>query len=134
MGPVGELAEGIVDLINVQVRWSAPIPFSGADASPLPPRGGVYEVLYEELGGVERLYAGQTDDLRRAFVSHMAGSKGNEELRRTMLQETTFFRYWMCEDPKRRFEVVAALSDLHMYDCGTEDIPDVACIQLVETH
>ena len=123
-----------MDLPSVQMRWSAPIQFNGADASPLPPRGGVYEILYEGSGGVERLYAGQTDDLRRAFVSHMAGSKGNEELRRAMRQEIALFRYWMCEDPKRRFEVMAALADLHSYGCHTGDIPDVACIQLVETH
>ena len=123
-----------MEFATVSVRWSAPIPTEGADASPIPRRGGVYEVLYQDHGGVERLYAGQTEDLRRAFVSHAAGSKGNEDLRRAMLSRVTFFRYWECEVHRRRLEVVAALVDSHLYDCGHDEVEEVACVQLAETH
>jgi hypothetical protein len=47
----------------IQVRWSAPIPIKGADASPIPCRGGVYELMVEDETGVERIYAGETTDL-----------------------------------------------------------------------
>ena len=123
-----------MDFPSVSVRWSSPIPTEGADASPLPLRGGVYEILYQDVGGVERLYAGETEDLRRAFVSHSAGSKGHDELRRAMVNQVTFFRYWECEVQRRRTEVVAALADTHYYECGHDEIEDAACVRLTETY
>ena len=123
-----------MELAAVQVHWCMPIPYSGADASPIPVRGGVYEILYEESEGVERLYVGYTQDLRRAFVSHMGGSKGGPELRKSMTEQVTYFRYWECEDRARCLDVVAALADLHYYDCGYEQVEDSQCVRLIETY
>jgi hypothetical protein len=122
-----------VDLPKVSVRWSAPIPYKGADASPIPSRGGVYELLYEDVGGVERMFVGHTQDLRRAFVSHLAGSKGDEEVRRGMMNHTCYFRYWICDNLSRCLEVVSALADAHYYECGHEEVPPVACVHVFET-
>jgi hypothetical protein len=84
--------------------------------------------------GVERMYTGQCDDLRRAFVSHIAGTKGTEELRQGMRQNEVVFRYWEQDNLGRRLEVIAALIDLHCYEWGHEEVTmDVACINLNET-
>ena len=123
-----------MDFPSVSVRWSSPIPLEGADASPIPGRGGVYEILFQDEGGVERMFAGETEDLRRTFVSHAGGSKGNEELRRAIAKSETFFRYWECEISSRRLEVVCALSDLHMYEYGTDSADGAACIRVTETY
>jgi hypothetical protein len=89
--------------------------------------------MYENDSGVERMYVGQTEDLRRTFVSHIAGSKGNQELRRGMQQHTTFFRYWLCEVERRRLEIVYALADIHFYECGWEQSGNsVDCVRLTE--
>jgi len=118
----------------IHIRWSAPIPMEGADASPIPPRGGVYEIMVEDDTGVERIYAGETGDLRRTFVSHSGGSKGDEELRRAILQNCTFFRYWECEVMSRRLEVVAALLDTHIYEYGTDNCDGAGCVRIQETY
>ena len=123
-----------VDFATVTLRWSTPIPMDGADASPIPSRGGVYEILYQDVGGIERMFVGESEDLRGAFVSHAAGDKGNDDLRRGILSHVTFYRYWECEVRRRRLEVVAALVDGHVYDCGHDEIEDVACIRLVEIY
>lgn len=123
-----------MDLPQINVRWSSAIPMDGADASPLPNRGGVYEILFHDTTGVDRMYVGETEDLRRAFVSHVAGSKGAQQLRRSLASKTTFFRYWLCEIHGRRLEVVAALADLHFYESGHQTLDDgVLCAQLIET-
>lgn len=122
-----------MDFASVNITWSAPIPTAGADASPIPSRGGVYEILYQDTGGVERLFVGHTADLRRTFVSHSGGSKGQALLRRTMMERVTMYRFWECEVDRRRIEVVAALIDTHIYECGHDEIENAACIRLMET-
>ena len=51
-----------------------------------------------------------------------------------MISRVTFFRYRECEVHRRRLEVVAALVDSHLYDCGHDEVEEVACAQLAETH
>ena len=122
-----------MNIPTIQVRWSAPIPMEGADASPIPVRGGVYELLVHDGTGVERLYSGATEDLRRSFISHSAGSKGDQELRRMIQESECCFRYWECEMLQRRVEVLAALMDTHVYEFGGDEIDDAACVRLQET-
>ena len=123
-----------MDYPTVSVRWSAPIPLSGADASPLPGRGGVYEILIADGMGVERSFVGQCDDLRRAYISHIGGSKGSSGLRSSMAKHDTAFRYWEQENRARRWEVLAALIDLHCYDWGHDEPTEaISCINLNET-
>jgi hypothetical protein len=118
---------------TLTVRWSTPIQCRGADASPIPARGGVYEILCEDDGGLERMYVGQCEDLRRAFVSHIAGTKGEEALRRGMREQQALYRYWEQESLARRLEVVAALTDLHYYEWGHDEVSvDVSCVTLNE--
>ncbi len=119
---------------KVHVRWSSPIPCQGADASPIPNRGGVYEMLFEEMEGVDRLFIGYSQDLRRAFISHMGGSKGNAALRKELAENVTFFRYWLCEQPSTCKNVVSALADSHYYECGSDAVDDANCIEVMETH
>ena len=122
-----------MDLPVINVRWSAPVGCQGADASPIPARGGVYELLWQTEDGVERMFVGETEDLRRTFVSHIAGSKGSADLRRTLNANDTSYRYWLCESYSRRQEAVAALADLHFYECGSSGFDDtVSCVRLVE--
>ena len=121
-----------MNLPVVNVRWSTPIPCDGADAAPIPARSGVYEILRRDESGVERMFIAQTADLRRAFVSHIAGTAGDEALRRGMLKEPTAFRYWDCVSESRRREVVAALVDMHCYEWGHEDVGDVGCVNVSE--
>lgn len=122
-----------MDMPTIKVRWSNPICFDDADASAIPDRGGVYEVLSDAGGSVERLWVAQTGDLRRGFVAHMAGSAGDEAVQAAVAQGNTSFRYWLCEDAAKRLEVLQALVDLHCYECGHEPLQDVACVRLVET-
>ena len=123
-----------MDYPTVSVRWSAPIPLGGADASPLPSRGGVYEILVQDEAGVERVFAGETEDLRRTFIAHAGGTKGAEGLRRAMISSTMVFRYWECEVVSRRLEVVAALADEHFYEYGHDDSDSAGMIRLIETY
>lgn len=118
---------------TIQIRWSAAIPCRGADASPIPGRGGVYELLMNDATGSERMYVGETDDLRRAFVAHIAGSKGHEDIRRGMQEQEASFRYWESDSKVQRLEVVSALIDLHCYEYGYEDIEPIGYIELEET-
>lgn len=118
----------------VNIRWSSPIPCDGADASPIPARGGVYEILLSDDAGVERMYVGQCEDLRRAYISHIGGSKGSSELRAGMAKNLTAFRYWEQDNLGRRWEVLSALVDLHFYDWGHDETSEVvACVNLNET-
>jgi hypothetical protein len=123
-----------MDMPTVKLRWSSPISFDGADASAIPNRGGVYEVLEDPGSGVERLWVGQTGDLRRGFVAHMAGSVGDPKVHAAVSGGKASFRYWLCEDTNRRLEVVQALVDLHCYEIGHEPLQDVGCVRLVETY
>ena len=122
-----------MNLQTIQIRWSAPIPMKGADASPIPARGGVYELLFNDGSGVERLYSGESEDLRRTFISHSAGSKGDEELRRILQGNECSIRYRECEAVQRRLEVLAALLDAHVYEFGGDDFDHAACVRLQET-
>ncbi len=79
------------------------------------------------------MFVGETEDLRRTFVSHIAGSKGSAELWRSVNSRNTSYRYWACESYARRLEAVAALADLHYYECGSSGFDDsVSCVKLVE--
>jgi hypothetical protein len=83
---------------------------------------------------VERAFAGETEDLRRTFVSHSGGSKGHEELRRAVISNVTFFRYWECQVLDKRLEVLAALADTHVYEFGCDDADSARCIRVAETY
>ncbi len=61
-----------MSFVRLNIRWSAQIACYGADAPPIPSRGGVYEILFHDDTGVERMYVGQTEDLRRASRSWRA--------------------------------------------------------------
>ncbi len=122
-----------MEMPTIKVRWSSPISFGDADASPIPNRGGVYEVLSGMGAGVERLWVAQTGDLRRGFVAHMAGSAGDAKILEAVAKGDASFRYWLCEDTVKRLEVVQALVDLHCYEVGHEPLQDVSCVRLVET-
>lgn len=116
----------------IQIRWSSAIPCRGADASPIPGRAGVYEILLNDATGTERMYVGETEDLRRAFVAHIAGSMGGEEIRRGMHEHETSFRYWEHDSKVRRMEVVSALVDTHLYEYGHDEIKSVGCVEIQE--
>jgi hypothetical protein len=135
--PIREGGQGgvaAVQLPVVSVRWSTVRPFSGADASGIPTRGGVFEVLRELDEDCERLYLGESPDLRRSFVSLCAGRSGGAGAELAMQEKHLGFRFWECDLASRRLEVMSALFDQHVYECGTGHLPgDVACVRLLES-
>ena len=105
---------------TIAVHWSKPAPYDGADASPIPERPGVYEILVEDDTGIDRVFMGETSDLRRAFIAHLAGRTSSVNLRARMGMGPSYFRYWMSDAPAERAEVAAALDDKYDYECGTD--------------
>ena len=122
-----------MDIPVITVHWSKPSPYGGADASPIPKRGGVYEILVDDSRVLERVFLGETDELRRAFINHIAGRTRSVNLHARMSQGEPYFRYWLCDTPSERCEVAAALADMHLYECGTDiHTGDIACVRVVE--
>jgi hypothetical protein len=122
-----------LELPVVTVRWSTPQTFSGVDASRIPARGGVFEILREDGGEYDRLFVGESLDLRRTYVSLIAGDDEEPGAPEAARDKNACFRFWECELRPRRLQVIGALVDSCVYEHGFDEVAaDVACIRVVE--
>lgn len=123
----------VKDLPTITVYWSRPAPYAGADASPIPERPGVYEILVEDERIMDRVFMGETSDLRRAFIAHLGGRTSSVNLRHRMSSGEPYFRYWLSDNTAERCEVAAALHDKHDYECGTDyHDGEIALVRVLE--
>lgn len=122
-----------MNLPVVPVSWCKPIPCAGLEASLIPGRGGVYELLSHGGDDAERLFMGEADDLRQTLLEHISGRSNNDAVRQLVLERDTCFRYWLCDARVKRSQVAAALWDRHAYELGGSWTDHGGCcVRLVE--
>jgi len=128
-----ELEEHRVPMQVVTISWCKPITCGSLDPSLIPARAGIYEILWDTAGGRDRIFMGESEDIRRSLIEHLSGRTEFAALADRVLDPHTSFRYWLCDSRVRRSQVAAALWDTQPYECGA-DWSDLggSCVQLHE--
>ena len=122
-----------MNLPVVTIAWCKPIACVGLDASLIPPRAGIYEILDDSSPDAERVFMGESDDVRKTLIAHISGWTNHGNVTQRITEGGTYFRYWLCDSRIRRSEVAAALWDRYAYECGG-DWADLGgnCVRLIE--